>query len=60
MSNIGKLITWKVVYYPRVMNGGGLGVALVEADTQQWAMKTFMEQYNGQYAAVKSCEKLIK
>ncbi len=60
MSNIGKLETWKIVYYPKVMNGGTRGVALIEADTKQWAIHTFMQQYAGQYSTIASCEKLIK
>ncbi len=60
MSNIGKLETWKVVYSLKVQDAGKVGVAIVEADTKQWAIKTFMDQYAGQYFTVISCEKLIK
>ena len=56
---IGKPVTWKIVYYPKVLNGGVMGVAFVEADTEQWAMHTFMEQYRGQYSTVQSCTKLF-
>ncbi len=53
-------MTWKIVYYPKVMNGGTRGVALIEADTKQWAIHTFMQQYAGQCSTIDSCEKLIK
>ena len=56
----GPLETWKVVYYPKVLDAGRMGVALVEADCRQQAMFTFQQQYAGQYSTVKSCEKLIK
>lgn len=52
------MYTWKIVYNPVVMNGGIRGVALVEADTEQWAIKTFMEQYAGQYSTIDSVTKL--
>ena len=51
------MATWKIVYVPKVMNGGICGVALVEADTQQWAIRTFMQQYAGQYFTIERCEK---
>lgn len=56
----GPLETWKIVYYPKVMNAGMRGVAFVEADCRQMAMYTFQKQYAGQYSTVISCEKLIK
>lgn len=59
MSYYGPLETWKVVYVPKVMNGGVRGVALVEADCRQMAMRTFMQQYAGQYHTVESCNKLL-
>lgn len=55
----GPLETWKVVYIPKVMNGGMRGVALVEADCHQMAMRTFMEQYAGQYTTIETCKKLL-
>ena len=55
----GPLETWKVVYYPRELDGGRMGVAIVEADCQQMAMYIFMEQYAGQYSTVESCKKLL-
>jgi hypothetical protein len=55
----GPLETWKVVYYPRELNGGVMGVALVEADCQQQAMRAFREQYAGQYSTIQSCKKLL-
>lgn len=60
MSFYGKMETWKVVYYPRVMNGGLMGVALVEAATRPQAMYTFQQQYAGQYHTVSSCTKLYE
>ena len=54
------MVTWKIVYVPKVMNGGIRGVALVEADTQQWAIHTFMQQYAGQYSTIERCEKVFK
>ena len=54
------MVTWKIVYVPKVMNGGIRGVALVEADTQQWAIHTFMQQYAGQYFTIERCEKVFK
>ena len=51
--------TWKVVYVPKVLNGGIRGVAFVEADSRQWAMYTFQQQYAGQYHTVESCTKLM-
>lgn len=60
MGYYGPLETWKVTYYPKVMNGGIMGVALVEADCHQQAMHTFMELYRGQYTTVYKCEKLFK
>ena len=54
-----KLETWKVVYYPKELNGGMRGVALIEAATHQQAMYTFQQQYAGQYHTVESCRKLF-
>ncbi len=34
MGYYGSLETWKIVYYPRVLDAGQMGVALVEADNQ--------------------------
>ena len=56
----GPLTTWKVVYYPKELNGGVMGVAFVEADCRQMAMHTFMQQYAGQYSTVYKCERLMK
>ena len=56
----GPLVTWKVVYYPKELNGGVMGVAFVEADCRQMAMQTFMKQNAGQYFTIYSCEKLMK
>lgn len=60
MSFYGKWETWKIVYIPKVMNGGVRGVAFVEAGDHGHAMQTFREQYAGQYKTVEKCEKLIK
>ena len=38
--------TWKITYIPKVMNGGIRGVAIVEADTRQWAIYTFQKIYS--------------
>ncbi len=59
MSFYGKWETWKIVYVPKVMNGGIRGVALVEAGDRGHAMQTFREQYAGQYSTVESCQKLF-
>ena len=59
MSVYGPLETWKIIYVPKVMNGGVRGVALVEADSRQMAMYTFSQQYAGQYTTVERCEKLM-
>ena len=60
MSYYGPLETWKITYYPKVLNAGMRGVAFVEADCRQMAMHTFQQQYAGQYSAVEKCEKLFK
>ena len=52
--------TWKVVYFPKILDGGKRGVALIEAATRQQAMYTFQKDYAGQYHTVDSCEKLIR
>ena len=64
MSFYGKWETWKIVYNPPVgsplRNAGGYGVAFVEADCRQTAMRNFAEQYRGQYTTIAKCEKLFK
>ncbi len=50
--------TWKIVYSPKVMNGGIKGVAFVEADTRQLAIFAFQQQYAGQYFTIEKCEKI--
>ena len=55
----GPMETWKVVYYPKELNAGMMGVALVEADCHQQAMHTFQTQYAGQFHTVQSCTKLL-
>jgi hypothetical protein len=59
MAFYGVWETWKIVYVPKVMNGGTRGVALVEAGDRGHAMQTFREQYAGEYTTVESCEKLF-
>lgn len=53
----GKKETWKIVYYPKVLDGGQMGVALVEACDHHDAMYTFQQQYPG--LTVRTCEKLL-
>ena len=52
--------TWKITYYPKTLSGGIRGVALIEADTKQWAIYTFSQLYAGQYSAIDKCEELFK
>ena len=59
MGIYGPTYTWKVIYSPKVMNGGVRGVAFVEAETHQIAIYTFKQQYAGQFSVVESCEKLL-
>lgn len=59
MSFYGVWETWKIVYVPKVMNGGTRGVAFVEAGDRAHAMYTFRQQYEGEYFTVESCEKLF-
>ena len=58
MGFYGKWSTWKIVYTPKVMNGGIRGMALVEAGDRGHAMQTFYEQYNGQFSTVESITQL--
>ena len=57
MGFYGKWDTWKVVYYPKVLNGT-MGVAFVVAGDRGHAMATFRSQYGGQYSTVYSIEKV--
>jgi len=50
--------TRKVVYVPKVMNGGMRGVAFVEACTQPEASWAFKQQYAGQFSTIEKIEKL--
>lgn len=59
-GNLGSTKTWRATYYPRMLNGGIRGVALIEADTKHMAMFTFQQLYAGQYHTVERCEDLIK
>ena len=54
----GKTETWKVVYYPKVFNGGMRGVAFVEAETQAEASYFFKQQYAGEFHTIESIERL--
>lgn len=57
MSSSSK--TWKVTYSPKILNGGIRGVAIIEADTKQWAIYTFKQLYTGQYHTIDKCEVLF-
>jgi hypothetical protein len=59
MSYYGPTETWKVTYYPKELNGGQMGVALIEAHDHHDAMYTFQQQYAGEYSTVRDCTKLI-
>ena len=59
-GNLGSTKTWKVTYYPKVLNGGVMGIALVEADTKHWAMHTFQQLHAGQFSTIEKCEPLFK
>ena len=41
----GPLVTGKAAYDPKERNGGVMGVAFVEADSQQTAIHAFRTQY---------------
>ena len=58
MSFYGKWETWKIVYVPKVMNGGMRGVALVEAGDRAHAMYVFQQQYAGKYFTIYRIEKV--
>lgn len=58
MSFYGVWETWKIVYVPKVMNGGMRGVAFVEAGDRGHAMQVFREQYEGKYFTVESIQKM--
>ncbi len=60
MSFYGKWETWKIIYVPKVMNGGTRGVAFVEAGDRGHALQVFREQYSDEYTTVESVEKLFK
>ena len=59
-GNLGPTRTWRITYYPKTLNGGIRGVALIEADTKHMAMFTFQQLYAGQYRTIERCEELIK
>lgn len=58
MAFYGTWDTWKIVYVPKVMNGGIRGVAFVQAGDRGHAMQTFRELYSGEYTTVESIEKV--
>lgn len=53
-----KTETWKVVYFPKVLNAGMRGVAFVEAKTQAEASYYFKQQYVGEFSAIERIERL--
>ena len=55
----GKTKTWKVVYYPKVLNAGIMGVAFIEAESQSAAMYSFQCQYAGQFSTIHSCVEIF-
>ena len=55
----GKTKTWKVVYYPKVLNAGIMGVAFVEAENWSAAMYSFQCQYAGQFHTIQSCTEVF-
>ena len=57
MGFYGKWETYKVVYYPKNMSGGVLGVAFVEAGDKAHAMQVFREMHRDEYHTVRSIEK---
>jgi hypothetical protein len=59
MSIYGKYETYKIVYYPLVLNNGAMGVALIEAGDRAHAISIFQEQYRGQFSTIDTCEKLL-
>lgn len=59
MSFYGRTETWKIVYNPKVLNGGRMGVALIEATSKQTATYAFKQQYAGEFSTIQSCTKLI-
>ena len=44
--------TFKVVYYPKVLNAGIMGVAFVETESWSTVMYLFQCQYAGQFSTV--------
>ena len=53
----GKTETFKVVYSPKILNGGMRGVAFIEAHSQSEASFFFQQQYAGQYHTIDKIEK---
>ena len=58
MGFYGKWTTWKITYYPKVMDGGIRGVAFVEAGDRSHAIYVFSKQYEGQYFTIESVTQL--
>lgn len=55
----GKTKTWKIVYYPKILNAGIMGVAFVEAETRSDAIFAFQTQYAGQFSTISSCTEVF-
>ena len=51
--------TFKVVYYPKVLNAGIMGVAFIEAENWAAAMTAFQNQYAGQFHTIQSCTEVL-
>lgn len=58
MANYGKTETWKIVYYPKVLNAGRMGVAFIEAQTRSEASYFFKLQYEGEFSTIASIEQI--
>ena len=59
MANYGKTETWKITYFPKHLDAGRMGVALIEAQTRAEATYAFRQQYAGEYHTINTCEKLF-
>ena len=59
MGLYGSTKTWKITYNPKVLNGGVMGVAFVEANTKLWAMHSFQQLYTGQFLTIENFEELL-
>ena len=50
--------TWKIIYYPKVLSNGTMGVAFIVAYSSTAAVAAFQEQYAGQFHTIKSVEEV--